>query len=152
MPVSVQPPVISDWEQEAALRSLNPKAAPGSDDISAEILILSLPAIKCYLSAILRTVLQLRLFPSSWKRSKVVVIGKPNKLDYTSLKSFRPISLVSNLAKILEKVVLGRLLWFANAHDWLKSCKHGFRENKSTDAAAHFLISFIESAFSEKRS
>jgi hypothetical protein len=147
MPVSVQPPVISDWEQEAALRSLNPKAAPGSDDISAEILILSLPAIKCYLSAILRTVLQLRLFPSSWKRSKLVVIGKPNKLDYTSLKSFR-----SNLVKILEKVVLGRLLWFANAHDWLKSCKHGFRENKSTDAAAHFLISFIESAFSEKRS
>jgi hypothetical protein len=145
MPVSVQPPVISDWEQEAALRSLNPKAAPGSDDISAEILILSLPAIKCYLSAILRTVLQLRLFPSSWKRSKLVVIGKPNKLDYTSLKSFR-----SNLVKILEKVVLGRLLWFANAHDWLKSCKHGFRENKSTDAAAHFLISFIESAFSEK--
>jgi hypothetical protein len=147
MPVSVQPPVISDWEQEAALRSLNPKAAPSSDDISAEILILSLPAIKCYLSAILRTVLQLRLFPSSWKRSKLVVIGKPNKLDYTSLKSFR-----SNLVKILEKVVLGRLLWFANAHDWLKSCKHGFRENKSTDAAAHFLISFIESAFSEKRS
>ena len=147
MPVSVQPPVISDWEQEAALRSLNPKAAPGSDDISSEILILSLPAIKCYLSAILRTVLQLRLFPSSWKRSKLVVIGKPNKLDYTSLKSFR-----SNLVKILEKVVLGRLLWFANAHDWLKSCKHGFRENKSTDAAAHFLISFIESAFSEKRS
>jgi hypothetical protein len=147
MPVSVQPPVISDWEQEAALRSLNPKAAPGSDDISAEILILSLPAIKCYLSAILRTVLQLRLFPSSWKRSKLVVIDKPNKLDYTSLKSFR-----SNLVKILEKVVLGRLLWFANAHDWLKSCKHGFRENKSTDAAAHFLISFIESAFSEKRS
>jgi hypothetical protein len=67
--------------------------------------------------------------------------GKPNKLDYSSLNSFRPISLVSNLAKIFEKVVLGRLLWFTNAHEWLNDCQHGFRENRS----------FIKSAFSEKK-
>jgi hypothetical protein len=77
--------------------------------------------------------------------------GKPNKLDYSSLNSFRPISLVSNLAKIFEKVVLGRLLWFANAHEWLNDCQHGFRENRSTDSAAHSFISFIESAFSDKK-
>jgi hypothetical protein len=77
LPVYVHPPVISDWELEAALRSLNPKAAAGSDGISAEILILSLPEIKFYLSAILNACLQLRIFPSTWKRSKVVVIGKP---------------------------------------------------------------------------
>jgi hypothetical protein len=77
--------------------------------------------------------------------------GKPNKLDYSSLNSFRPISLVSNFAKIFEKVVLGRLLWFTNAHEWLNDCQHGFRENRSTDSAAHSFISFIESAFSEKK-
>ncbi|KZS10420.1 Uncharacterized protein APZ42_025121, partial [Daphnia magna] len=47
------PPVISDWEFESAVRSLNPKSAPGVDDISADLLLFSLPLIKPYLSAIL---------------------------------------------------------------------------------------------------
>ena len=90
-------------------------------------------------------------FPVSWKISKVVVIGKPNKQDYTSLNSFRPISLVGNFAKIFEKIILGRLYWTAHKFEWLSSNQHGFREGRSTDTAAHSLTSFIESAFSEKK-
>ncbi|KZS01830.1 Uncharacterized protein APZ42_001392, partial [Daphnia magna] len=80
------------------------------------------------------------------------IIGKPNKLDYSSLKSFRPISLVSNLSKILEKIILSRLLWLANSNDWFSSDQHGFREGKSTETTRHSLVSFIETAFSDKQS
>lgn len=44
--------------------------------------------------------------PNCWKLAKVVIIGKPNKSDCSSLNSLKPISLVSNLAKLLEKIVL----------------------------------------------
>jgi hypothetical protein len=150
--LSVHPiPAISDWEYETAIASLNPYSAPGTDGISAGLLLLSLPYIKPFLLIILNACLSLCFFPVSWKISKVVVIGKPNKPDYTSLNSFRPISLVGNLAKILEKIILGRIYWTAHKFEWLSSNQHGFREGRSTDTVAHSLTSFIESAFSEKK-
>ncbi|KZS03951.1 Uncharacterized protein APZ42_033204 [Daphnia magna] len=125
------PLVISDWEFESAVRSFNPKSAPGRDGISADLLLFSLPLIKPYLS--------------------VAVIGKPNKGDYSSLNSYRTISFVSNLARILEKVVLRRLVCLTNAGDWTNTNQHSFRENMSTETATHYLISFIEGAFSDKK-
>jgi hypothetical protein len=97
------PPSISDWEFEAAAESLNCKSAPGEDGISAGLLLLllSLPLIKPLLLKILNACFLLYFFPSPWKLVKFVVIGKPNKPDYATLNSFRPISLISNLAKLL---------------------------------------------------
>lgn len=145
------PPLISDWEFEAAAGSLNSKSAPGNDGLPADLLLFSLPLIKPFLIAILNACLYHCFFPDCWKIVKITVIGKPNKDDYSTLSSFRPISLISNLAKFLEKVMLGRLLWFASANKWLCTSQHGFRENRSTETAAHSLVSFIESAFSEKK-
>ena len=90
-------------------------------------------------------------FPNNWKLSKVVVIGKPNKPDYSTLNSFRPISLVSNLSKLLEKVILGRLIWYSRSLNWISDYQHGFREGRSTESAAHSLTSVIESAFAEHK-
>jgi hypothetical protein len=95
---SVVPPV-SDWEFESASKSLNSKSAPLSDSISADLLLCSLPVIKPLLFKILNACFLLSFFPINWKLSMVVVIGKPNKPDYSTLNSFRPISLVSTLAK-----------------------------------------------------
>ena len=150
--LSVHPiPAISVWEYETAIASLNPNSAPGTDGISAGLLLLSLPYIKPFLLIILNACLFLCFFPASWKISKVVVLSKPNKQDYTSLNIFRPISLLGNLAKILEKIILGRLYWTAYKFELLSSNQHGFRESHSTDTAAHSLTFFIESAFSEKK-
>jgi hypothetical protein len=95
---SVVPP-LSDWEFESASKSLNSKSAPLSDSISADLLLCSLPVIKPLLFKILNACFLLSFFPINWKLSMVVVIGKPNKPDYSTLNSFRPISLVSTLAK-----------------------------------------------------
>jgi hypothetical protein len=47
--------------------------------------------------------------------------------------------------------MLGLLLWLASVNSWLSPKQHGFRENRFTETAAHSLVSFIESAFSEKK-
>ena len=47
--------------------------------------------------------------------------------------------------------MLGRLLWFSTVNKCSRTGQHGFRENRSTGTAAHSLVSFIESAFSEKK-
>jgi hypothetical protein len=84
-------------------------------------------------------------FPQAWKTSKVVVIGKPNKQSYECLSSFRPISLINTLGKVLEKVILGRALWISKSPHWLNENQHGFTSGKSTESAVHSLIAFCES-------
>ena len=73
------------------------------------------------------------------------------KTTYATLNSFRPISLVSNLAKILEKIILNRLQWYAKNGNWISSNLHGFTEGRSTETACHSLVSFIENGFNCKQ-
>ena len=52
------------------------------------------------------------VFPSVLKTAKVVpVFKKDSKLDYSN---YRPISLLSNIEKILEKLMYNRLHTFLN--------------------------------------
>jgi hypothetical protein len=83
-------------------------------------------------------------FPSCWKVAKVTIIGKPNKPAYDTLNSFRPISLVNTFAKILEKLILNRLLWHSSISQWLSQNQHGFTQGRSTETAANPLISFCD--------
>ena len=41
----------------------------------------------------------------AWRVARVALIPKPGKIDYTTAKSFQPISLTSFLLKVLEKLV-----------------------------------------------
>lgn len=47
--------------------------------------------------------------PIEWRRALVVVIPKPGKDDYSQAKSYRPISLLECLSKLLEKVMSKRM-------------------------------------------
>ncbi|KZS04064.1 Uncharacterized protein APZ42_033066 [Daphnia magna] len=78
--------------------------------------------------------------------AKVVIIGKPNKPAYDSLNCFRPISVINTLAKVLEKLILSRIRWVASTHQRLSPSQHGFTLGRSTESAAHSLISFCESS------
>ena len=144
-------PPISEWEFDGAVAALNPHSAPGSDGLTADLVLLSIPHIKRYFILVLNACLLLCVFPDKWKVAKVNIIGKLNKLIYQSLDSFRPISLVSNLSKILEKIILNRLSWYARSNGWFSPNQHGFTEGKSTESAIHSLVSYIESGFVMKR-
>jgi hypothetical protein len=145
------PPPVTSWEVTAAIDSLNPNASPGHDGLSMAIVKECFPVIRLHLLFLLNACVNLQYFPDSWKTAKVVIIGKPNKTDYESLNSFRPISLVNNLAKILEKVILSRLQWHSSQLSWISANQHGFSPGKSTESAGHALISFIEKAREAKQ-
>ena len=74
-----------------------------------------------------------------------------SETTYATLNSFRPISPVSNLAKILEKIILNRLQWYARNGNWISSNLHGFTEGRSTETACHSLVSFTENGFNCKQ-
>ena len=119
-------PPVTNREFQSVIDSMNKNAAPGSDGISPQLLLQSMPILRPVLFLIMQSCLTLGFFPKPWKEVKVVVIGKPGKDSYDSLGSFRPISLTGCLSKILEGLVLGRLTWFARAQSWFSDSQHGF--------------------------
>ena len=83
--------------------------APGEDGISNAILKKAPLAFWKKFADVCNASLKLGHIPRKWKSAVVVLIAKEGK-DWTSVKGYRPISLLSALAKMLERVVARRLL------------------------------------------
>ena len=79
------------------------------------------------------------VFPSVFKTAKVIpVFKKDSKLDYSN---YRPIFLLSNIEKILEKLMYKRLYTFLNKNNVIYNLQFGFRQQYST---SHALINITE--------
>ena len=78
-------------------------------------------------------------FPKQCKTANITpIFKKGNKLDSSN---YRPISLLPNISKILEKVMYSRLSKFLDKFDCLYKKQFGFRNAHSTN---HALISITE--------
>ena len=79
-----------------------------------------------------------------WSWQKVIPIYKAKSRE--SFSNYIPISLLSNLAKVLAKVVYRRLLFISNTWDRLYDRQYGFRPKMSTiDAIIDFTADVMPS-------
>jgi len=79
-------------------------------------------------------------FPTLLKLVKVIPIFK-NKDSREETSNYRPISLLSNIDKILEKIVHKRLVGFLEGNNIFFKRQFGFRSKHST---THSLIALTE--------
>ena len=82
------------------------------------------------------------------KQAKIIPVFK--KGNQKNALTYRPISLLPCLSKILEKVVYTRLHSFINMNDNLSHQQFEFRRKRSTNQATTLLISNIVDAFEKK--
>ena len=80
------------------------------------------------------------VYPDQLKVAKVIPIFK-NKGDLLLVSNYRPISLLSNINKIFEKLVYSRIFSFLTLHNCIYELQFGFRGNHSTN---HALFSITE--------
>jgi len=85
-------------------------------------------------------------FPTNWKTAKVIPIPKPNK-PYTDPNSYRPISLLSTLGKLFERVIAARLTSFVQQHQLIPHFQFGFRRKHSTVAQLARITDYITNGF-----
>ena len=89
--------------------------------------------------------------PKNWLHSIVIPIHKANKPANLSV-SYRPISLTSNLCKLMEKIVATRLKWFLEKNNLLNNLQSGFRSRRRTTDHLLRLHDAIYKALANKRS
>ncbi len=88
------------------------------------------------------------IIPSQLKIAKVVPIYKSG--DPRLLNNYRPISLLSNFSKILEKIMYNRLVNHIEHHNLLSNHQFGFRKNHSTIHPMILLDNFISESLNNK--
>ena len=92
----------------------------------------------------------LHFFPSIWKTSSILPIHKMGKpLD--SPASFWPISLITYVSKLFERIILSRLLFFLESNSILSPRQAGFRLERSTFVQILFLSRSISNEFNKPR-
>ena len=89
------------------------------------------------------TALNKNIIPHTWKLANIVPIPKPNK-DTDKGTSYRPISLLSVIAKTLEK----SLLPYITANIPNTPMQHGYKTQHSTVTALHTLNNTVASSSS----
>ena len=92
------------------------------------------------LAAIYNSALRIGYYPKSWKQAIVLPISKPGK-NPKEVTSYRPISLLSSLSKVFEKLIQKRLTKYLLEIRALPDEQFGFRQNYCT---THQLIRLVE--------
>ena len=123
-------------EVEGALKLLKKRKAPGRDNIPAEAVKVSGKYLAREYLRLFNACLRLGYFPRKWKIASVILLRKDQSKDPRSPKSYRPISLLSCLGKLLENMIATRL----ESHMTLSSRQYGFVKGRSTEDALNTVL------------
>ena len=111
--------------------------AGGVDSINTKTLKTLANYIIIPLEHVINLCIEKSIWPNNLKIAEVVPIYKAGKKSCIS--NYRPISLISNIAKIFEKIVYNRLYKFLQKHKILSDLQFGFVKNKGTTDALSYI-------------
>lgn len=113
----------------------------GVDNINAKTLITLIDFITEPLTHIINLCIEESVFPDSLKKAEITPVHKSGKKIY--MTNYRPISLISNLAKIFEKAIHCRLLQFFHKYGIITKRQYGFLRKVGTCNALDFITNLI---------
>jgi hypothetical protein len=118
---------VSVKEVFKTIMSLKNSASVGWDEINVIVLKRSASIISKVLCMIINQSFINGVFPQKLKQSVVIPIHK--KGSEKNIDNYRPISLLSNISKIFEKLIHQRLASYLEANCLLSRSQYGFRKN-----------------------
>ncbi|XP_035224012.1 uncharacterized protein LOC118196661 [Stegodyphus dumicola] len=129
------------FELDKAIRSLK-DSAPGQDDLTRYAITVLADDCKYALLEAYNKSWNLGLIPKNWKEAIVIPFLKPGG-DSALVSSYRPISLTQILAKVMERMILNRLLPRIQQSKRLSIMHYGFIPNRSCLVLLNKLFSSI---------
>ena len=141
---------IKKEEVEQAVRKLVERKAPGPDGVAPPLIRHGGDIMIDSLVTLFQRSWAEGLLPPSWKEANICPIpkcAKPSQCD-----KFRPISLLSVVSKLMERIVARRLYRYVEREGILPDYQAGFRDRHSTLDLLIELQQEAYSAFAEKES
>ena len=131
------------------ITELKPNKAPGLDTLRAETIKQIAGYITDPLEYIFNKSLNCGTFPRAFKTAIIKPLFKTG--DRLDLHNYRPISLLSCLSKIYERIIKKRLSDYINRYHLLSGNQYGFQEGKSTQDAIAEVISKVYAAMDNSK-
>ena len=142
-------PELTMAELKSAINRMRRKGAPGPDDISPAMLKELGPIALTELLSICNLSLRSAECPQSWRAAFIIPLLKAAKSP-SDLASYRPVSLTSCIAKVIERTIAERLYHLAEQNNWFTSLQAGFRKGYSCEDQIIRLSQAIEDGFQRK--
>jgi hypothetical protein len=142
-------PEVTSGELSAAVDRMKTKnTAPGLDGVPGRAWALALGPLEMRLRTLYTQCLQRGTFPMPWKEGRLVLLRKEGRPP-DSPSAYRPIVLLDEVGKLLERIIASRL----NRHleetgPNLSDRQYGFRRHRSTIDAILHVRSVSEEAIS----
>ena len=133
----------------AEIINLKEKKSAGYDEISAKIIKSIANEIVEPLTYIYNLSFSTGIIPNFLKISLVTPIFKGNETNL--FENYRPISVLTNFSKLLEKLMYKRISNYIEKHNILSKHQFGFRKNRSTEDAILELTDKISKALDERK-
>uniref|UniRef100_A0A2P2HZJ0 RNA-directed DNA polymerase from mobile element jockey-like n=1 Tax=Hirondellea gigas TaxID=1518452 RepID=A0A2P2HZJ0_9CRUS len=125
-------------------------STPGEDNISYALLKKLPVKILQELIYLFNTSLTSSTVPQSWKIGKTIPICKPGK-EPSIVSSYRPITLLSCIGKLMEKIICKRLEFQLEKSRVFSSLQTGFRKGRGTMDALSVMRKTISQALDNKQ-
>ena len=125
---------VSEEEVRKIILKSKPTTCP-LDPIPTPLLIEFLDQLLPTITGIMNQSLASGDFPTLFKTAVVRPLLKKSNLDRNNLKNYRPVSNLSFLSKILEKIVLAQIFEHINSNSLLPHNQSAYRPHHSTESA-----------------
>ena len=132
---------------QKVIKKLQPKMSYDANGVSSKMIKFIGEEISIPLAHIFNISLREGVFPEKLKLCRVIPIfksGNPLECD-----NFRPISLLSSISKVLEKIVAEKLIAHLLDNDLIYVHQYGFLPNRSTEHNLLQIINYISNALNE---
>ena len=139
-----------DHDLVADVKFLKRGKSPGPDNIHNKVLRLgTTTSLFHHLARLFTSSIQIGYIPTAWKLVTLRMLLKPDKLPSLTT-SYRPISLISSIMKLFERVIEQRLRSYLEDIGFINKYQSGFRQNKSTDDHLFRLSQSVMESFNRR--
>jgi hypothetical protein len=129
------------------VKSLAAKSSMDMDGVSSKMIKCIVNEIAVPLSHIFNLSLSSGVFPTKLKVSRVIPIYKSGNV--LECDNYRPISLLSSISKVLEKIVAKKLLLHLQSNNLIYNYQFGFLPERSTEQNLLQVTNYITTALNE---
>ena len=121
-------------EVKKAIKGLKYTDAASHDHISTRFVKMLRKPLLHVMTMICNRSFQQQTYPDVWKLARVCLLCKDSKEKTNPLK-YRPVSVLPGPSKVLEKVVVDRLVHYMETTQYFPDAQHGYRANRSCQTA-----------------